>query len=261
VALAEGRPEGRLSATVRLTSLKMDALDQAKAEVELDELWVGQSGAKLELAEKARATLANGRLDLPKLTLSADMPGGQRGVFDVVGSVTKLGKEAEADVTMTMRQTDLSGFKVLVPRAERLRGTLSGQLRLTGPVRNLKHRGRFLIQQGELALRGVPLTLSNFKAALVIEPDELRLEEAQASVGAGTIRAHGVVPIRGFELGESRGVVTARNTTCRCRKAWTLLSMPIWRRSSRTLRPPSDRCRASPERYACSHSVTHEKSR
>lgn len=213
LALADRRVEGRLSAEVGVDRLEMQHPSAAQASVRIDELWFGRSGYRMELENIARVGLKGGRLDMPQLALTGVMPGGEKAAFDLHGTVSNLGGDSQADIELTLKPTELSGFAQLVPRAERLKGTLFGKVALSGPVSQLRQKGRFELRQGEVALRGAPLSMNDINLVFAIEPDQLTLVEGRAAVAGGTIQAQGSMPIHALKLGTARGTITARGVS------------------------------------------------
>ncbi len=57
----------------------------------------------------------------------------------------------------------------------------------------------------------MPSPISDLNVSLDLTNDELRLSRATAKVGNGTLSVSGSAPLRGFELGQGRAVITARD--------------------------------------------------
>jgi translocation and assembly module TamB len=212
-ALTEQRLEGRLSAKMSLRDLSLARPGFAEASLNVDELRFGRHGFRVELEHPARLEVARGRLDATGFTIAMSAPTGERGLFDVQGGIEGLGGAPKVGVTLALRPTDLSALSRFVPQADRVAGMLAGQLHVSGTWPKLVTGGRFTLTNGELALRGAPVTLTDVDVAVAIDPDEIRIERAKASVGGGTLDVRGSLPLDGLSLGAGRASITARNVT------------------------------------------------
>jgi translocation and assembly module TamB len=210
IALSDRRPEGTIDATITLAELALSEPGRARATLDLAALSFGRDDVRVALEHPARVSIANGRADLTDMTLAVTMPGGQRGSFDLRGHVTKLDRVPVVDVGVTLRPTQLGAFRTLVPKAERLAGTLEGGLRVTGPVTDLSQEGRFQLTGGSIVLRGAPVSIDDLRVVVDLHRDEIVLSDASATVGGGSVKMRGRAPLRGFELGPSRASITAR---------------------------------------------------
>ncbi|HMJ14642.1 MAG TPA: translocation/assembly module TamB domain-containing protein, partial [Polyangiaceae bacterium] len=209
--LSATKPRGRLSGKLHVTELTSDNPSQAQAELSISELTLEHGGVNLALlAGSAPVSLARRRLQIPGLSLAVQNARGARGVFDVRGSVERLGKAPLVDASLTLRPVDLASFAPLVPRAERLQGQVSGSMRVTGPPSRLAYSGGFALSNGEVHLRGFPSPISDVKLSLLVNNDELRIASGSARMGNGTLTVSGGAPLKNFELGALRAVIKAR---------------------------------------------------
>jgi translocation and assembly module TamB len=210
LALTDQRLDGRVSGKITVNNLSLDDPSLAAASLELDELKLGRGGLVVELARPAKLAIDRGKIPIEGVSVATTVPTGERAVFDAAGAIQGIGTRPRADMTLTLRPTDLSAFARFVPQAERVEGTLAGSLRITGGVGSVVQRGKFTLSGGALAIRGAPVNLTNVNVAVGIEPDEIKILEAKASVGGGTIEMRGGAPLKGFDPGAARVVITAR---------------------------------------------------
>jgi translocation and assembly module TamB len=112
-----------------------------------------------------------------------------------------------------LRRTDLGMFARLVPQAERVAGTLSGALRVSGVWPRLVQSGQLKLERGELALRGTPVKLTDVDVQVGIDSDEIRIINANATVGGGSLDVRGSMPIRGLSITDGHATITARNVS------------------------------------------------
>jgi translocation and assembly module TamB len=211
VAGSGGRLDGRLSGTIGIKNFSTERPGFAEAAVKLTELRVGRKGLVVELEKPAALSAGKGELAISGVSIKVKTPTGESAIFEVGGSIEGLGREPKTDVTLTLRPTQLGAFARLLPQAERAGGTLGGSVRVTGTWPHLVQRGRFTLEHGELALRSVPVTLTDVDVAVGIEPDEIRILSGKATVGGGSVEIHGGMPIRGFGVGAARASITARD--------------------------------------------------
>ncbi|MCB9583675.1 MAG: translocation/assembly module TamB domain-containing protein [Polyangiaceae bacterium] len=212
VALSGDKPHGTLSGSLVIDELPMETPSKARGKLAIQELEVEKSGLTLELLPGSHTiALADGQLKFPTLTVSARMPRGLRAVFDVKGTVSKLGKKPEVDANLTLRPLDLATLARTMPRVERVQGRLAGKLAVRGPLASPRYEGGFALSGGEIFVRGMPSPVSDLNVALDLSNDELRLSRATAKIGNGTLSVTGSAPLRGFELGQGRAVITARD--------------------------------------------------
>lgn len=212
-AASDQRLEGRVSGSLSIEELPMAHAGLASVTLALSELRIGRQGFRLELTRPARLSVGAGRLDLSDVGIAAKVATGESALFDLKGGVADLGATPRVDVTLAMRPVDVRGFARFVPQAERMDGTFGGQVRVTGPWTRLQPEGRFTLERGELSLRGLPVTLSNLEVAVGITPDEIRVVNARADVGGGTLEIRGSAPLRGFEIGAGRASIVAQNVS------------------------------------------------
>ena len=207
VALSDTKPKGRLSGSLHIDDMPLEHAADTRATARLGSLWLSRGGFKVELQRGARPLeVGGGHIQVPGLALAVTTPSGQRGVFDLDGGVTGLGKKPVVDTTLALRPADLSGFIGLIPRAERASGTLQGKLRVTGPPSALRYQGGFSLENGEVSVRGLPSTISDIQLAVKLDNDELSITRGRAHMGDGTIQLSGSAPLRGLDLGAARGV-------------------------------------------------------
>ncbi|HEX7668897.1 MAG TPA: translocation/assembly module TamB domain-containing protein, partial [Polyangiaceae bacterium] len=212
-ALSEQRLEGRLSAKMTLRDLSLSHPGFLEASLGVEELRLGRRGFRVELEHPAKLEAARGRLEGTGFTVAMCAPTGECGLFDVKGGIENLGGAPKVGVMLALRPTDLAALSRFVPQADRVAGTLAGQLGVNGTWPKLVTRGRFTLTKGELALKGAPVTLTDMDVAVAIDSDEVRIERAKASVGGGTLDVRGSLPLSGLTLGAGRAAITARNVS------------------------------------------------
>ena len=211
IALAQTKPKGRLTGTLAIEKLEMERPIEARLKLAMKSLAVERGGIQMELLSGSRPiSLSDGKLEMKSLGLAVVSQRGQRGVFDVRGSVTNLGSDPVVAAELALRPVELSSFVADIPRIERAKGRLEGKLSVNGPIKALRYRGGFRLKNGEMVVRGLPSAVTNLELALDVDGDELKLSRATARVGSGSLSITGGAPLRGFELGAARAVITLR---------------------------------------------------
>ncbi len=211
VALADTRPKGELTGKLHIDDMPLEHAADTRATATLSSMSLSRGGFKVQLEPGARPLHIDGRrLQVPGLALAVKTPGGQHGVFDLKGGVSGLGKSPDVDATLALRPMDLSGFVDLIPHADRASGKIQGKLHVSGPPSALRYKGGFSLDNGEVAVRGLPSPISDIQLAIALDNDELRITRGQAHIGDGKLQLSGSAPLRGFKLGAARAVITAR---------------------------------------------------
>ena len=213
-ALSQQRTSGKLSGVLHIDELSMGAPSEARASVALSAFSLERGGYRAELLpDAAPIAIAARKLSVPKAALSVTTPRGVRATFDLAGAVDRLGPAAQLDASVDMRPTPLSSLVGLLPRVERAQGTLSSHFQLQGALNAPRISGGVDIDNGELLLRGLPLPISDIDVHVGVEGGELKVGHGSARLGSGTLALSGGAPLRGFELGEARLRVAARDVS------------------------------------------------
>lgn len=208
---SEARVEGKFGGKLALKELRMAAPLESKVELTLSQLDLTRQGYRIELASGSQTiSFANGRFSLPGVGFTTTTPRGQRVTFDARGGITNLGTFPQINGKLTLRPMQLGSLVGIIPRAERAEGTLSGALEVQGPLLAPRLTGGFDLERGEVAIRGLPLPVSDIDVAVRIENNELRIERASAKVGSGSLQIAGGAPLIGTRLGAARFGITAR---------------------------------------------------
>ncbi len=208
-------PGGRLTGAVTIDELETDRPEGARVTLRLDELSVRRGGAQLELAQVSGAPrelrLAGDRVAWTPLAIDVRAPSGQGGRLVVEGSVDRLSGAPSLDVTARFGPIDLAVLPAVVPRVDSASGTLSALFSAKGPLRAPDVKGELRLSDGELSVRGVPVSIEGANVVASLGDGEVRIVKGEARAGGGTLSLRGHAPLRGFELGEARLELTARS--------------------------------------------------
>ena len=154
---------------------------------------------------RSRVVFEKGRFSLPGLGFTITTPRGQKATFDAQGAIENVATfpriDAEArpttDAARQPRRCDSRGSRT-PPRARS-----PGQLQVQGPLPAPRFAGGFDLEHGEIAIRGLPLPVSDIVLALRVDRSELRVEKGSAKVGSGTVQVTGGAPLRSLEARSS----------------------------------------------------------
>ncbi|MEP7048793.1 MAG: translocation/assembly module TamB domain-containing protein [Pseudomonadota bacterium] len=209
---SEARLTGKLGGRLSLRELRMNAPLDSKLELALSEVDVVRRGYRIELASGSHAIeFENGRFSLPGVGFTATTPRGQQVTFDAQGAIFNVATFPQISAKLSLRPMQLESLVGIIPRAERAQGVLSGQLTVVGPLFAPRFAGGFDLEHGELSIRGLPLPVSDINVALRVDGNELRVADATARVGAGTLQMSGGAPLLGLNLGAARFAIVARD--------------------------------------------------
>jgi translocation and assembly module TamB len=157
--------------------------EQMRGEARLQELAVTLSGVHLKSEGGVHAALANGRVSLDPLHVT-----GEETDLRAQGSLTLKDKQqldfaASGSVNLKLAQTldpDLTAS-----------GTTTFQVEAHGPLNNPGLQGRIDIQNGSLALEGVPNGLSQIHGSLQFNQNRLEVKSLTAMSGGGLLSVGG----------------------------------------------------------------------
>lgn len=212
LALSDVRPSGTLSAVIDIKRLDLDEPQVAAGTAQITDMRAEYAGYKVRVPPGAAPMSLNaGKLAIPALALEVSTPRGQAASFDVSGQLDKIGQGAEIDATFGLRPLPLATLLGMTARVERAEGTLSGKLRLQGPMAAPRYQGGFELNNGEVALHGFATPLSDIAVALSVDGREINIVRGNARLGSGTLAIRGGAPLHGFELGAASVAITARN--------------------------------------------------
>jgi translocation and assembly module TamB len=212
LALSDVRPEGKLRGTLDLAEVRMADPLTSRARLVIDDFSMARGGYALKLVTGSEPVeLAGGSLRAPALGFVATTPNGHQATFDFSGGLRQLRDAPRVEGTLTLRPMDLSALTQAVPRVERARGSVTGRLVLSGPLRAPNYSGGFELSNGEVLARGLPTPFTDVSLALVLEGGELNVKRGTARFGNGRLSVSGGAPLRGLELGAVRLELTARD--------------------------------------------------
>jgi translocation and assembly module TamB len=199
LALSESKPEGRLSGSLDIAEVRTADPLASRVKLTVGDLSLAQKGYTLKLVPGAQP-----------IELTATTPRGHQATFDLSGGVSELRGAARVDASLALRPVDLAAVAQLIPRVERAKGSITGRLGVSGPLRAPEYTGGFELNGGEVLLRGLGVPISDIELALKLARGELEVAHGSARMGNGKLGLRGGAPLRGFELGAVRLDITAR---------------------------------------------------
>jgi translocation and assembly module TamB len=212
LALSDSKTEGRVSGTLDIAEVRSADPLASRVRLALDQLTLTTNGNSLKLLPGAQPIeLGGGALRAPGLAIAVTTPRGHQATFDLNGSVSGLRDTPQVDAAIALRPVDLAAVAQLVPRIERAKGSLTGRIGVSGPLRAPDYTGGFELNGGEIVLRGFPTPISDIELGLKLEGGELDVSRGSARIGNGHLTVSGGAPMRGFELGAVRLDVSARD--------------------------------------------------
>jgi translocation and assembly module TamB len=211
-ALSDSRVEGKLSGTVDLSEWRVADPLSSRASIAFSDLSVTRAGYSAKvLAGSQPVTLGGGSVSVPGLSVLAITPTGHRATFDVNGTVSELRGAPRLDGKVALRPMELSALTQAFSRVERAKGTVSGSLSVSGPLRAPSYTGGLELTGGEVAFRGLPSPISELDLAVKLDAGELSVTRGSARFGNGRLAVTGGAPVHGFDLGTLRLGITARD--------------------------------------------------
>ncbi len=211
-ALSDSRIEGKMSGTADLSEWRTADPLSSRARIAFSELSVTRGGYSAKVLAGSQAVeLGGGAVSAPGLSVLAITPTGHRATFDVNGTVSELRNAPRLDGKVSLRPMDLSALTQAFSRVERAKGTVSGRMSLSGPLRAPSYTGGLELTGGEVAFRGLPSPISELDLAVKLDAGELSVTRGSARFGNGKLGLTGGAPLHGFDLGTLRLGITARD--------------------------------------------------
>jgi translocation and assembly module TamB len=211
VAFSATPPRGKLDASFNIAKLPFDDLAKSRVSMVVTGLELERAGRRVALAGTPGPVLIdNDTLTLPKIALVVDAAAGVTAPITIEGSVSRLIAAPELDLDLQIGSLDLSRLSSGIPSIHRARGSVEGNLRIKGPPSALRYGGSARLRRGELALRGVPVSIDDAELDITVTSSEARILRGSARVGGGEMSVTGRMPIRGFELGKAEASITMR---------------------------------------------------
>jgi autotransporter translocation and assembly factor TamB len=197
----EGTLAGRLTARA-----PWDRPSAVTARARIEPVVLRSRGAGLDGRGRVDASWENGALTLERAELA-----GSAGTARASGTLDPTGRlDVRLDARMLLAAllasvTDVSGSE----------GTVAVQGHVTGTLAEPSVRGEGSLTGGRIALRGFPAPLRDINARVAATPGGIRLIDATAALGSGTLRATGEAALAGRALGLYRARITARDVPLR----------------------------------------------
>jgi translocation and assembly module TamB len=196
---------GSLTATLAVASLPLDALERMQATLALKALDLHTDSGRLELkSAPPPLTIGDDRLSLPPIDFEFRAGNAFRALVTTSGDMRRLSSNPEVNVSAKVAPMNLSSLTSLLPRVDRASGVLDASLSVTGKLAAPAYAGEVHLRDGELAMRGFPLPLSQMNVDLSIGDGEVRVLNGAGNVGGGNVSIRGHAPIRGFSSEKSR---------------------------------------------------------
>jgi translocation and assembly module TamB len=211
VAFSSTPPRGKLDAAIDLKRLPLDDLAKADLTVALSGLQLERVGQKVAL-ESASGPIAlqNNTLSVPDMRVMVATGAGLSAPLLAGGKVHRVMTAPELDLGLRVGPLDLSRLSADLPQVTRAKGQLDANLRVQGPPSSLRYGGAARLRGGELALRGLPLSLDEIEVDVAVSSSEVRILRGAAKAGGGEISVTGRMPVRGLEFGTAQANLVAR---------------------------------------------------
>jgi translocation and assembly module TamB len=216
---SDAPPQGRLTGALQINSFPIDHPEKAIVALNINQLDILQSGRKLKLAstptlpQTISVNIANNTLFLKPFRLQATSANNVSGVFQLSGNIKQLATTKDLDLSLQLAPLDLSFLREITPKIESASGVLEGAFTVKGTVNDPIPSGNLVVRRGAIELRGSPITLDNLNLIASVDKREIRISNATASAGGGTLTLSAKAPLNGFELGTVSAKLNADNVS------------------------------------------------
>ncbi len=193
---------GKAWGDVVIEQYRQGDLPHARIKFWPERLSISMSGNTLTIPAMGQwIELANDRVSLPApiFVKLATASAGTTGGFAVTGSASDVskGKLASVHFDAALEPIDLQTFAKLSPSIERAQGKVEGHIAINGKVGEPVFDGRLSLRDGEMSVKGMPAPLTRMVADVRANASEINAT-FKARMGAGTIDATALIPMRGF---------------------------------------------------------------
>lgn len=206
-ALQKERPSGTYTGDLRIETLPMSKMTDAKGSMAIDELSVRHKGFRYSVQSAEDITLGDGTAVIPSTRIEVLTPKGSSSRFDLEGRITELRKKANLDLELTLHPVELEHWARAFDDPEQFGGQLAGSVELTGPWDAPKPQGSFTLKNGVYQKRRDQIALSEVNATVGFGRGTVELQALTGKLGSGTFVGRGVVPLSGLSFGDARARV------------------------------------------------------
>lgn len=205
-------PQGKLSGVLTMQHFEPNAPERADVTVALERMELKAEQGSVRLREGTPPlVLQRDELSVPGMLLDFESARGVKGTFVVGGQVHQVTTGAQLELSAKLMPTDLSVLSNVFEGVERASGLVQANLDITGSVLSPGYAGSVTLRDGSLLLRTLPAAIDNINVDVRVGQDEIRLENASARMGGGTVHARATLPVRGFDFGTATATIAARN--------------------------------------------------
>jgi translocation and assembly module TamB len=198
-----GTLTGRFSAAATLDVPARDPR-AARGVVSLEPVRFEAAGERWEARGPIVIRREPGRLQLERLEVAGRL--GTATASGVMGDGGTLEGSLRGQAPLTL----LSVFR---PEIREAAGRLDLDVRVGGTTAKPNLIGRGTITGGLLAVRDTPVVIRDLEARFALSPARVRVEELQARVGTGIVKATGEVGLDGRTIGAYQVTITARGVS------------------------------------------------
>jgi len=193
---------GELSGDLQIDRLVVDDLPHAS--VRFTPRWLNLTRDKNTIVLRATRdplVLENDTLVVPPYVFDLTAPNQLKGAFLLKGTVARLVRDPELLLGAELSPIDLGFLAGMIPRVTRAQGTLTGGVRITGRAKDPDVDGVLRVRGGELAIQGVPGTISGIEMDVAASASEARITRASATFAGGDLGLTGRMSLRGSSFG------------------------------------------------------------
>jgi len=196
---------GEVSGELHVQHLDVADLPGARLTWKPGAMFLTHGSSRLVLETKgATVTLAADVLTLPKVVIALETPGGLGGSATVSGTVKGLFHDPEFDIVGDLAPLDLAMLAGVVPKVDRASGVLLGSIAVRGKASAPAVAGALHLKGGDLALRGLPSSITDIDLDVTASASEIRIAHGTARFAGGQVRASGSIPLGKTGFGRAK---------------------------------------------------------
>jgi translocation and assembly module TamB len=196
---------GEVSGELHIQHLDLKDLPGARLTFKPGTVFVSRGASRLALQTTGTTiALASDTLTIPKVVIALETPGGLGGSATLSGTVQRLFHDPEFQISGDLAPLDLAMLVGVVPKVDRASGVMTGSLSVRGKATAPEVAGALHLNGGELAIRGLPSTITEIDLDVTADASEIRIARGTAKFAGGQVRLTGGIPLTRQGFGRAK---------------------------------------------------------
>ncbi|APS00695.1 hypothetical protein BCY86_08400 [Pajaroellobacter abortibovis] len=206
--------EGALSGVLAIDRWNSEDIASASVRFTPSLFFLARPSFRLDLKQiqgrESEIRLVQDSLLVSPCLLNIQSRGEVIGSLGLRGGLNYLSGQKLLDFQIDLSPLDLRFLEFIFPDVKRVGGVLAASVSMKGNLLSPKIVGGMQVRNGELLVKEWLGSLTRINMDIDISQSQLRLKQASAQWGGGTLKVEGGVPLYGFSFGRASVSITAR---------------------------------------------------